>query len=182
METKRIIVAFKIGRGGRFNNGGHKSYKGQYDISHFCDKLFWTEEEEFQNEGEYLNQEIKDECGNGVGLTVREMNFGIGRIDFDGEYDTIYTEYLDNLSEEEKRIILDYKRYKGYEVEEAFKNADKFIIVTETSEGTKYVGDDNSDRLNYQDARLFDSYEDAENCIEENEWIGCHVETILDLI
>jgi hypothetical protein len=33
MENQKTIVAFHLGRGGRFNNGGHKSFVGQYTIT-----------------------------------------------------------------------------------------------------------------------------------------------------
>lgn len=182
MDTKKIIVAFQIGRGGRFNNGGHLSYICQQNISHFCNDLFWDQKEDCRSEDDYLNQELEDQSGNSVDLTVREMENGVGRINFDGEYDTIYTQYLDTLSECEKRAILNTAGFRGNDVETLFKNADKFMISTETSNGTKYVADDNSDVLNYQDARMFNSEEEAENYIDQNDWKDCSVLKVFDLI
>lgn len=39
-EKSGIIVAFQIGRGGRFNNGGHKSFIGEKKIGDFTNDLF----------------------------------------------------------------------------------------------------------------------------------------------
>jgi hypothetical protein len=48
----QIIVAFHIGRGGRFHNAGHKSFIGEKKISDFTSDLF----DRFQNENEILDK------------------------------------------------------------------------------------------------------------------------------
>ncbi len=40
MKTSSTIVAFHIGRGGKFNNAGHKSYCGTKKIGEFVSDLF----------------------------------------------------------------------------------------------------------------------------------------------
>ena len=42
-ENKDLIVAFHIGRGGRFYNSGHLSYIGENTINSFTNDLFLNE-------------------------------------------------------------------------------------------------------------------------------------------
>lgn len=79
------ILAFHIGRGGRFNNGGYRTFKGFKAIDKFTDDLFMNKEET-----EYI-----DGNGNSVGLLVD--NDGTGSIDIDGDFDTIYCKRLDDF-------------------------------------------------------------------------------------
>jgi hypothetical protein len=103
LENK-TIVAFHIGRGGRFNNAGHTSFVGEKSISNFVDSLFLNEDE----------TEYTDGNGNKIGLTVKECNSGIGIINIDGGYDTTYTCYLQDCSDEELEIIAKTKEERGY--------------------------------------------------------------------
>lgn len=48
----KIIVAFHIGRGGRFNNQGFKTFIGEKKIGDFTDNLFL----EFQNQNNFKNR------------------------------------------------------------------------------------------------------------------------------
>ena len=103
LENK-TIVAFHIGRGGRFNNAGHTSFIGEKSISNFVDSLFLKEDK----------TEYTDGNGNKIGLTVEECNSGIGIINIDGDYDTTYTCYLQDCSDEELEIIAKTKEERGY--------------------------------------------------------------------
>lgn len=51
MKTNKTIVAFHIGRGGRYHNEGYLSYLGTEDISHYVGDLFINYEhaEKFKN-------------------------------------------------------------------------------------------------------------------------------------
>ena len=143
MKTKEnTIVAFKIGRGGRFNNQGHLSF---LDVDKGIDKFTQDLFTKFENEDNFKNRfgfsETNDENqksildlltdynfdeleekfgitekmlgdeiytndnGNPVGLTVKEAETGIGRIDIDGEYNTIYTCFLCDCDEKELNAI-----------------------------------------------------------------------------
>jgi hypothetical protein len=88
------ILAFHIGRGGRFHNPGHLTFIGFKAIDRFTDDLFMNEDET-----EYI-----DSNGNEVGLSVD--NDGTGRIDIDRDYDTTYCKYLDDLDENEMDAIM----------------------------------------------------------------------------
>jgi hypothetical protein len=53
MENQsKIIVAFHIGRGGRFHNAGHKTYLGEKEICEFLDDLHT----EFENQSDFKNR------------------------------------------------------------------------------------------------------------------------------
>lgn len=93
-ENKDLIVAFHIGKGGRFYNSGHLSYIGENDINNFTNDLFLSEDE-----SEYL-----DLNGEKVGLLVD--NDGIGRIDIDGQYDTTYTTTVGQMTDEEVSAVI----------------------------------------------------------------------------
>ena len=93
-ENQDLIVAFHIGRGGRFYNSGHLSYIGENTINYFTNDLFLSEDE-----SEYL-----DLNGEKVGLLVE--NDGIGRIDIDGQYDTTYTTTVGQMTDEEVSAII----------------------------------------------------------------------------
>jgi len=97
-----LILCFKIGRGGRFNNAGHLSFYGENKISEpmFTDPLFLNEDE----------TEYVDSNGREVGL--RLDNDGTGIIDIDGDYDTTYAIHVADLTEKEFDVIK--QRGKGF--------------------------------------------------------------------
>ena len=92
-ENKELIVAFHIGRGGRFYNSGHLSYIGENTINSFTNDLFLNESQTMYT----------DTNGNEL-LSVE--NNGIGCIDIDGEYDTTYTCKVSDLNEKEIEVIV----------------------------------------------------------------------------
>jgi hypothetical protein len=48
-ENKGLILAFQVGRGGRFNNSGHLTYIGEKHIGEFTDNLFTR----FENQSDF---------------------------------------------------------------------------------------------------------------------------------
>lgn len=105
--NESTMVAFHIGRGGRFYNGGHLTFLGEGKIADFTEDCCAPSTilvDEDGNEELIVDMETPDamwtdENGNGVGLTNEEYKDGIGRIDMDGEYDTTYTTYLKDVEE-----------------------------------------------------------------------------------
>lgn len=108
MKTETLqnqtIVAFHVGRGGKYWNPGHVSFIGEKKIREFTGNLFLSEEEE----------EFLDGNGNSVGLTIQECENGIGTINIDGGYDTTYTCYLTDCSDSELEIIENTKNERGW--------------------------------------------------------------------
>lgn len=142
---KEIIVAFHVGRGGRFHNAGHLSFIGEHSIDYYTDDLFlrWSNEREILskiNGRPNLLEKWEDSCdsddyefferlgfdlgekewycgasGSSVGLTADEAATGIGTINIDYGYDTTYTKYIGDCSEKEIELILESKNYTSYE-------------------------------------------------------------------
>jgi len=161
MKTnEKTIIAFHIGRGGRFNNQGYLTFCGEKKIGDFTEDLFCN----FENQNDFkkrvgfdsshedvkcildcltdedfdtleenygITKEMLGEkvyyAGNGsaVGLTEKDVESGIGRIDEDGEYDTTYTTYLDDLSEGEIEAIKRDNGYKSQEIIDAIGGEDE---------------------------------------------------------
>ena len=92
-ENKDLIVAFHIGRGGRFYNSGHLSYIGENTINSFTNDLFLNESQTMYTDT------------NGNELLPVENN-GIGCIDIDGEYNTTYTTTVGQMTDEEVSAII----------------------------------------------------------------------------
>lgn len=112
-KVANTVVAFKIGRGGRFNNSGFKTFEGFNEINEFIGDLFTNEE----------TGEMYDESGNDVGLNAD--NDGTGTIDIDGEYNTTICKRLSHCDENELEMILKSNTYMEPSVKEYIEEAIK---------------------------------------------------------
>lgn len=114
-------ACFHIGRGGRYYNQGHLTFEGMCDgiddVPAF-EHLLLAEGEETNQNAEYT-----DEMGNGVGLTVGDVNTGIGCINLDEDYDTTYVTTLDSLTEKEATAICKAEGFVANEAKKAALNA-----------------------------------------------------------
>lgn len=99
------IIAFHIGRGGRFNDPGYTTLVGKQRIADFTDDLF-------ERDGKFY-----DENGSFVGLTSIECESGVGRIELDGDYDTTYTLRLADI---------DIYGREGEAIRNAYKSGSRF--------------------------------------------------------
>lgn len=91
----KTLVAFQIGRGGRFNNGGHLSVKS-----------FNTPINDYLVEHCFLIDDVwRDQ--NGESLELDHDNNGVGRVEFDSEYNTIYVKHLEDCDYKEICVIWD---------------------------------------------------------------------------
>ena len=112
MNTKQFIqandtpVGFQVSRGGQSRNSGHVSFLGETTINAYTGALFLRD-------GEYFT-----ETGNRVGLTEAEAQTNCGRINIDGEYNTIYVQMLSECSDNELEIIAASQNYDGYRVQQ----------------------------------------------------------------
>lgn len=116
-EKKQIFTRWHIGRGGHYNNAGHRSFCGcenfrelvDLEINDGCDLIT----EDWDDEADKLVKfEDKDwRLVNRVGDTLLEGRDEIecetGSIDFDGIYNTDYVKTVDNLTAEEEEILVD---------------------------------------------------------------------------
>lgn len=122
MKTKenQIIVAFHIGRGGRFCNAGHKTFLGELNFRDLqklnADNIFYRDRDE---RGRFMKTEIYDGAGNFV--SDDDPKGLIGRLDFDGDFDTDYCKYIEDCTDEELQIIAKSIDFKSFELKEYLK-------------------------------------------------------------
>jgi hypothetical protein len=94
--TMESPCKFHIGRGGRFWNGGHKSFLGFEVLNQEWDDLFLNEE----------TGEAHDGAGNVIEAPEWGAEFGLINIDF--QYDTTYVCRLDECDNDELKLIAKY--------------------------------------------------------------------------
>lgn len=97
MET---IVRFKIGRGGQFFNGGHKSYVG--------DGMTMQDYIANSNDLFIISGKLVDGSGNEL-LDEEDAVKDTGTISIDGEYDTIIFKSLEDIDDDELSLIIKAK-------------------------------------------------------------------------
>ena len=95
----RIVVAFHIGRRGK-TFLGEKNF--QELISDRMDSLFFHDRD---SRGRFCKPFYADASGN-IMVEPDEMSNEVGRLDWDGSYDTDYACYLDECDEDELRVIV----------------------------------------------------------------------------
>jgi hypothetical protein len=116
-QLSGIIVAFHIGRGGRFNNSGHKTYLGEHEVSYLINindaNLFWKDRDE---EGKFISPGF---FNNGkLIITDKEAETGTGVLDFDGDYDTDIAKFIEDCTEAEIELIInDTKELKSVQLQ-----------------------------------------------------------------
>ena len=94
-ENQKVVV-FHTGRGGRFNNQGHKTCKGMFDsfeADYFGINIYF--------EGDVIN----DDSGNQI-CTLSEYESNTGTMDIDGDYDTYHWMPVNEIDEDDAVIII----------------------------------------------------------------------------
>ena len=107
-EAQNMKVRFHIGRGGHFNNAGHKTYVGTVnDLSDcFGDSIVIREDENGKTLPDSEWQLV--DSGSNVILSGRdEIESETGILDWDGEYDTDIVRHLSECDDDEYQLILD---------------------------------------------------------------------------
>lgn len=116
---EKLIVAFHVGRGGRFNNGGHKSYIGEKNLNDLIqmngDNLF----EQNRVNGKFSKPYLTDLNGTII-LDSEDYKKEVGYLEFDTIYDTDYCKYIEDCSDEELSLINESNEYKSSKLEEFF--------------------------------------------------------------
>lgn len=91
----------------------HLECMGEGKIGDYTSDLFSPCDED----GNEIDGEYTDESGNGVGLTTADVRSGIGTIDIDGVYDTIYTVRLGSISYTDKEAWAAVKHSDSFTAE-----------------------------------------------------------------
>ena len=130
---------FHIGRGGRFYNGGHLTFKGEADFAEIqrgrADDLLWIDEDENGNPLPKEQQQLRALCSGKLLAQGDEIYAETGRLDFDGEFDTDYVTTPDDLNEDEAQALFDYYFGEGANMVATY-NSDPFEVDHEEFVGT----------------------------------------------
>ena len=114
------VAMFHIGRGGRFYNGGHLTFVGFKKIDE-CEDWNGAFEQNRDKNSRFCKTYLTDGNGN-VLMDADEykvaIETGIGCLGLDGEYDTTYTTYTDELTDNQLRAM---DKNRMYGVDEILK-------------------------------------------------------------
>ena len=114
-EAQNMKVRFHIGRGGHFNNAGHKTYVGTVNELSDCfgDSIVISEDENGKTLPDSEWQLV--DSGSNVILSGRdEIESETGILDWDGEYDTDIVRHLSECDDYEYQLILDAAERGAY--------------------------------------------------------------------
>ena len=110
-----LKVRFHIGRGGHFNNEGHKTYVGTVNELSDCfgDSIVISEDENGKTLPDSEWQLV--DSGSNVILSGRdEIESETGILDWDGEYDTDIVRKLSECDDDEYQLIFDTAERGGH--------------------------------------------------------------------
>ena len=107
-EAQNMKVRFHIGRGGQFNNAGHKTYVGTVnDLSDCFGDSFLISEDENGKALPDSEWRLVDGGGNAILSGRDEIESDTGILDWDGEYNTDIVRHLSECDDDEYQLILD---------------------------------------------------------------------------
>lgn len=139
-ENKTITVAFHIGRGGRFNNQGHKSFLPGVSSLQQCFKESSTVISEDEN-GVLLSDKqwkLIDGGGNTILEGRKDIEATTGILEWDTDYDTDIVRNIEDCTDDEMTIL--FKAYTMGEIDDV--DAINFICE---KVGYKHILDVNYD-------------------------------------
>lgn len=115
-EQKTITVAFHIGRGGRFNNQGHKSFLPGITSLQQCFKesSIIINEDENGHELPDTDWKLIDGGGNTILEGREKLTSATGVLEWDTDYDTDIVRNIEESTDEEISIL--YKAYTMGEI------------------------------------------------------------------
>lgn len=138
-----IIVAFHVGRGGRFNNPSHRTFIGEktfqdiIDMANQADQLFYYDRDE---RGRFCKPYYTD-CNGNIMVAAEDMDALTGGIDFDGEYDSDYAYAIEDIGYEDTFRVILSSEWKSYELEQWLREWLKDGIAHNDGEICTFVGD-----------------------------------------
>lgn len=136
-SVNNTIVCFHVGRGGRFHNAGHVSYcrfrtpeehfnfaqeknwlfldpENWHDIKrqignrpNLLEKWDNMDYDFFRQKGFDLGEMWYFDTNNNAIISEEDVESGIFILDFDGGYNTYYTQYLEDCTESELKLIVE---------------------------------------------------------------------------
>ena len=101
----RTVVAFHIGRGGRFHNPGHKEYKGEINFLKLCNsQTQYLYKVNRDSNGRFCRPYLVDAGGN-TAVTPEDYGQEVGVINYDYDYDTWVCQYIEDCNDSELMMI-----------------------------------------------------------------------------
>lgn len=181
-EPEPIYVSFHIGRGGRFHNPGHLTFRGeedfQYLIAECSDSCIIISEDVDGNTLPDEDWTLEDHGGNVILQGRSEIDARTGRLEWDGEYDTDYTTTADELSDEEIEAIKVSGAYISDELSDLILPRWEDMTYEEKEENIEQI-DETYDFAQYESAE-----EAADNVVtgyrEDTRWFSFRVKDIDD--
>lgn len=128
MNASIYIVAFHIGRGGRFHNPGHKSFMPHIKQLSDCfsESCIIFQEDEEGNPLPDEQWQLIDGGGNVILEGRANIESTTGVLDWDGEYDTDIVQYLSECDDNEVDMI-----YQAYLDDEYMEDELKDYVCTQ---------------------------------------------------
>lgn len=115
-ESKNVRVAFHIGRGGRFNNAGHKRFLPNVSKLQDCfgENSYIIDEDENGNALPDEQWQLNDDGGNVILKGREAIESETGILEWDTIYDTDIVRDIEDCTDEEMEIL--YKAYLKHEL------------------------------------------------------------------
>lgn len=136
-SDNRIVVAFHVGRGGRFHNPGHKEYKGEINFVQLCNsQIQYLNEVTRDSNGRFCRPYLVDAGGN-TAVTPDDYGKEVGVINYDYDYDTWVCKYIEDCSDSELMMI--------YETAETWTEAYDYAKSNLEANGIVGKEDDNEE-------------------------------------
>ena len=101
----QTVVHFHIGRGGRFHNGGYKTFKGVEDMT--FDESYVTVHDTDEDGNPLPDEEwtLIDDSSERVLLQGKDdIMSRTGRIDYDGQYDTDKSSHIERCERSHRTL------------------------------------------------------------------------------
>lgn len=139
-SENKTIVYFHTGRGGHFNNAGHKTFKGTKNISEvlsLCDSSNrWSFLVNRDDKGRFCAPYYADQNGNYL-ISEKEIESGVGQLEWDGIYDTDSCFHLSDCDENDLKLIIDSNEWNKEDVIVEFFNQHTDLVF----DWSKFNGD-----------------------------------------
>lgn len=156
------IVYFHTGRGGHFNNGGHRTFQGTKNIGEvlsLCDSSgHWSFLITRDEKGRFCAPYYADQNGNYL-ISENELVTGVGQLDWDTIYDTDTCFLLSECDENDLNLINESREWNKEHVIIEFFNECTDLVVDWTRFNGNYEGLIH-DYFNYSNFEIEDHYQD----------------------
>ena len=166
-SENKTIVYFHTGRGGRFNNAGHRTFQGTKNIGEvlsLCDSSNqWSFLKNRDEKGRFCAPYYADQNGNYL-ISEKEVISGVGQLEWDGIYDTDTCFLLSECDENDLMLINESREWNKENVLVEFFNECTDLVI----DWKRFNGNYEDLITNYFSFPNFD-LEDFYQIIEETE-------------